>query len=137
MSPQDSVRTVNRCNGGNSVANPNLVYQDTSNVDPTTQTSFWNTQTAASDSPPRESAQHGGEAKTDGLSSITEYYRKQGFSKHITGVLLDSWRSGTQKQYAIYLKRWNVFCSERLIDPYSPNLNQVLEFVHTQLHLSY
>ena len=45
------------------------------------------------------------------------------FSEHVTNVLLDSWRPSTQKQYAVYLKKWAVFCRERQITAYSPTLD--------------
>ena len=80
---------------------------------------------------------HEGEAKTDSMSFIRRHYEERGFSEHVTNVLLHSWRPSTQKQYAVYLKKWVVFCRERQITSYSPTLMDVLVFLHTQLHLSY
>ena len=64
------------------------------------------------------------------MSLVRRQYEERGFSEHLTNVLLDSWRPSTQKQYA-------VFCCERQITAYSLILMDVLEFLHTQLHLSY
>lgn len=71
------------------------------------------------------------------MSFIRRHYEERGFSEHVTNVLLDSWRPYTQKQYAVYLKEWAVFCRERQITAYTPTLIDVLGFLHTQLHLSY
>lgn len=48
-----------------------------------------------------------------------------------------SWRTATHKQYAVHLKKWAIFCGERKIAPHSPSIVEVLEFLHSQLHLSY
>ena len=71
------------------------------------------------------------------MSLVRRHYEERGFSEHLTNVLLDSCRPSTQKQYAVYLKKWAVFCCERQITAYSLILMDVLEFLHTQLHLSY
>ena len=71
------------------------------------------------------------------MSFIRRHYEERGFSEHVTNVLLDSWRPSTQKEYAVYLKKWAVFCRERQITAYSPTLMDVLKFLHTQLHLAY
>ena len=92
---------------------------------------------ACSSSVSPQSSHHEGEAKIDSMSFIRIHYEERGFSEHVTNVLLDSWRPSTQKQYTVYLKKWAVFCRERQITAYSPILMDVLEFLHTQLHLSY
>ena len=84
-----------------------------------------------------EDSQHEREIKIDGMSFIGGHYEKGGLSKHVTGVLIDSWRPATQKQYAVYLKKWAVFCRQRQIVAYSPDVTDVLEVLHTQLYLSY
>ena len=37
----------------------------------------------------------------------------QGFSEHITDVLVNSWRPATQKQYTVYIKKWAIFSSTK------------------------
>ena len=88
-------------------------------------------------SPSRQNPQHEGKIKADGLSLIRGHYEKQGFPKHITNVLLASWRPSTQKQYAVYINKWSLFCREREIAPHSPALKDILEFLYAQQHLSY
>ena len=40
-----------------------------------------------------------------------------------------SWRSGTKKQYKIYLEKWISFCREREVDYCSPPISDALEFL--------
>ena len=84
-----------------------------------------------------QNAQPAGSSQFDGMSCVRQFYREQGFSEHVTDVLLSSWRPATQKQYAVYFKNWAVFCSSRQIAPCSPNLTAVLEFLHGLLRMSY
>ena len=92
---------------------------------------------ACSSSVSPQSSHHEGEAKIDSMSFSRRHYEERGFSGHVTNVLLDSWRPSTQKQYTVYLKKWAAFCRERQIIAYSPTMMDVLEFLNTQLHLSY
>ena len=55
----------------------------------------------------------------------------EGFSEHITDVLVNSWRPATQKQYTAYIKKWAIFCGTRKITPFSPDLSIVLQFLYT------
>ncbi len=137
MLDQDSCRSSQRDHACASMANPVLVHENSTNVDTTTKAPFRNFTNGTSSASARKDTHPERKTQIDGLSFIRGYYSKQGIFEHIANVLLDSWRSGTQKQYAVYLNKCNVFCGERKIDPYSPNLNQVLDFLHTQLHLSY
>ena len=68
---------------------------------------------ACSSSVNPQSSHHEGEVKID---SIRRHYEERGFSEHVTKVLIDSWRPSTQKEYAVYLKKWTVFCRERQIN---------------------
>ena len=52
----------------------------------------------------------------------------------ITIVLMDSWRPGTRKQYDVYIRKWETFCSQEKSDPLHPNVNEVLKFLHN-LHI--
>ena len=79
-------------------------------------------------------SQHAGSFEVDGLPSIRRYYQMQGFSEHITDVLV---KSATQKQYSVYIKKWAIFCGARKIAPFLPDLSNVLEFLYTLLNLSY
>ena len=40
-----------------------------------------------------------------------------------------SWSTGTQKQYAPYIKKWHEFCFKWEVNSYNPPLNTVLDFL--------
>jgi hypothetical protein len=56
------------------------------------------------ETPIRQGPQHARQTEVDGMSIVRQHYQSQGFSDHVTGVLLDSWRTSTQKQYGVILK---------------------------------
>lgn len=53
----------------------------------------------------------------------------QGLSASAASVILQGWRAGTRKQYASYLKRWELYCGERKIDPLSASVIQGVNFL--------
>ena len=79
----------------------------------------------------QQGSQHARETEVDGMSLVRRQYENKGIPGHIARVLLDSWRTSTQRQYAVHLKRWHVFCSEREIAPYSPAVTDILEFIQS------
>lgn len=51
-------------------------------------------------------------------------------SKHRnTRNLLASWRAGTQKQYAVYLNKWNKYCKAKNFETVDPKLETILNFL--------
>ena len=117
--------------GGTSFDHTDMVPTSIAAVNPSSQTYGVDCRNGAchsSVSP--QSSLHKGEAKIDSMSFIRRQYEEWGFSEHVTNVLLDSWRPSSQKQYAVYLKKWAVFCRERQITAYSPTLIDMLEFAH-------
>ena len=44
-------------------------------------------------------------------------------------MFMGSWRKGTKKQYATYVKKWMAFCREWQINCYSPPLRDALQFL--------
>ena len=69
------------------------------------------------------------ESSPDGLSCVRESFSRYNFPEQVTDILMASWRKGTQKQYATYIKKWMAFCRERKIDCYSPPLSDTLQFL--------
>ena len=65
------------------------------------------------------------------MSFITEKYRQKGISPEITEVIMQSWNSGTGNKYNNCQKQWIQFSSERNQDSLHPNLNHVLNFLHS------
>ena len=110
------------------MGNAAVVHSNSSVVEPQSQTHDLDINHGTSDSPIRQGPQHERQAEIDGLSLVRRQYQERGIPEHIAGVLLDSWRTATHKQYAVNLKK---------IAPYSLSITELLEFLHSQLHLSY
>ncbi|KAK6169840.1 hypothetical protein SNE40_020817 [Patella caerulea] len=53
----------------------------------------------------------------------------QGISIEAQNIICESWRAGTNQQYNTYLKRWQVFCSGRGIDPLLVYVKDILDFL--------
>ena len=72
-------------------------------------------------------------AKTafDSMSIIRNCLQLQGISARAQEIILASWRSGTKKQYKVYLNSWISFCKRKNFSPLAPKLSQVLEFLTT------
>ena len=64
-----------------------------------------------------------------GLQSSRESFQQRAISSKATNIILQSWPTGTQKQYAPYIKKWHDFCSKWKVNPYNPPLNTVLDFL--------
>ena len=120
------------------MAHTGVVHQSVTNADQSTIGDNVDQGEPVTNTPIRvDESQYETPFEADGLPSIRQYYEKQGFSRHVTNVLVNSWRPSTQRQYSVYFKKWAVFCSERQIAPLSPTLDNVLEFLYTLLDLSY
>ena len=44
-------------------------------------------------------------------------------------TILSSWREGTQKQYQVYLDKWQSYTGNWNINPFYPSVNSVIEFL--------
>lgn len=64
-----------------------------------------------------------------GVQIIRKSLESQGISKKAGDIILQSWRQGTHKQYASYIKRWISFCGRQQIDCVSPTIPQALDFL--------
>ncbi|XP_031574344.1 uncharacterized protein LOC116308111 [Actinia tenebrosa] len=71
---------------------------------------------------------------THGMQGIRQQFIECSISEDITNVLMSSWRPSTQKQYDVHIRRWGEFCLQRKVDSLRPNINDVLEFLHS-LHI--
>ena len=69
------------------------------------------------------------EAKPDGVSTLRNSFRQYNVSPEVTDIIMASWRSGTQKQYKVYLEKWILFCREREVNYCSPPISDALEFL--------
>ena len=69
------------------------------------------------------------EVNTHGLSAVPQALTGRKISEKATSIIMASWRHGTQKQYSTYIKKWVHYCSQRKIDKFQTNVNNVLEFL--------
>ena len=44
-------------------------------------------------------------------------------------IVMSSWRNNTHKRYATTIKKWDVFCKQKQIDPLHPNLTEIIQFL--------
>ena len=63
------------------------------------------------------------------MSLVRRYLNGKGFSTTATTVMEQSWRSGTRKQYATYLQKWQRYCSSRDIDSLHPSVEDGINFL--------
>lgn len=77
----------------------------------------------------KEDSSSSQETEFNGLSVIRQGIKGRHVSSKATNIIMSSWRFGTQKQYATYIKRWFQYCRQGKIDPFQSNLNSVLNFL--------
>ena len=70
------------------------------------------------------------ENETISGSLITESFGNTNLPREITDVITDSWRTTTRSRYESVLRRWFIYASSRNTDPYTPDVNTVLSFMH-------
>ena len=110
-----SLRPSQRGYTGPCMAQTNMVPSSSKDADSATQVVVVDPSSGVTLTPIKQGPQHARQTEVDGLSIVRQHYQSQDFSDHVTGVLIASWRTSTQKQYASYLKKWNLFCRERKI----------------------
>ncbi|XP_045119164.1 uncharacterized protein LOC123509093 [Portunus trituberculatus] len=67
--------------------------------------------------------------KVDGLSTVRERMRERGIFEAGTELIMASWKPGREKQYRLHLKRWTQFCSQWEVDPFTPTVEQIINFL--------
>ena len=70
------------------------------------------------------------ENETISGSLIRESFGNTNLPREITDVITDSWRTTTRSRYESVLRRWFIYASSRNTDPYTPDVNTVLSFMH-------
>ena len=71
----------------------------------------------------------GEKTEADCLSLIRQSLVSKGISSQPQGTILNSWRSGTKKQYKVYLDKWQLYAIQWDVDPLHPTLNHALNFL--------
>lgn len=79
---------------------------------------------------PRTAKPPGGTAwPSDGLLLIRKSLQSRGISQATQDIILNSWRTATQRQYRVYLEKWQSSADRRAVDPLHPSVKDVLEFL--------
>ena len=82
----------------------------------------------------RQEAPAQSETKVDCLSYIRKQYESQGISEDAINLITASWRPSTQALYRTYIAKWYEFCSAWDINPLSPPLANITEFLTIMFH---
>ena len=69
------------------------------------------------------------------MACLRQDFSSQGFSKRVTELLLQSWRSNTHAAYNSAWSKWCRWCFGRNTDPLSASLGSILEFLADQFDL--
>lgn len=67
--------------------------------------------------------------KFDSVAPLNRNFEAEGFSESTRKLLTASWRKGTQKDYVKKFEKYNSWCGEREINPYSATLDQIADFL--------
>lgn len=78
---------------------------------------------------PESTASTPSQANPDGFEGVRKSLRKQQISERATNIILQSWRSGTKKQYNIYINKWSKFCREKQINNVQTSIGYALDFL--------
>ena len=63
------------------------------------------------------------------MSCVSKALTNQGITGEPLQIILESWRTGTRKQYQTYVTAWVNYCFTNKTDQLQPSLQQVLEFL--------
>ena len=70
-------------------------------------------------------------APTSRVEHLRERLDEQGLSSQATDLILNSWRTKTNKSYDSLFGRWNRWCTERSSNPFSGPVSEVANFLAT------
>ena len=114
--------------GGSNMDNPVLVsccYGDANrqSLHSSKGTKTFDSTRSGESTPTRE------EVKSHDISVIRETLQKRKISTRSASIIMASWRSGTQKQYNMYIQKWFCYCGKREISGFQVSLSEVLDFL--------
>ena len=79
-------------------------------------------------------ASHNDAHEIDGLSTVRTLLGARGVSNEGTEIILASWKPGTERQYRTHITRWSQFCSRGDINPLTPSVADILNFLTQIFH---
>ena len=66
------------------------------------------------------------------MSGVWGLLKGRDISDTAANIILQSWRDGTKKQFATYLRQWQEHCCEQKINPFSATVSQGINFLGDQ-----
>ena len=67
--------------------------------------------------------------KADTVHNKIQHYGGLNVSDTTNSILVASLRESTRKKYNPYQQKWHVYCQENNINPVTPNITNVLDFL--------
>ena len=69
------------------------------------------------------------EAHPSDVPLVRNSLEGRGLWESATSLILQSWRKGTQQQYKPFIAKWEQYCGQRKIDPFSATLEHGINFL--------
>ena len=69
------------------------------------------------------------EAHPPDMPLVWKSLEGRGLSKSATSHILQSWRRGTKQQYNPFIAKWEQYCSQRNINPFSVTIEHGINFL--------
>ena len=63
------------------------------------------------------------------VSPFRRPFKNKGLSEEAQSIIISSWRQSTRKQYVPYIKKWQRYCSQRKLDPFSTTVENGVNFL--------
>ena len=69
------------------------------------------------------------EAHTSDMPLVQKSLEGRGLSESATSLILQSWRKGTKQQYKPFITKWEQYCCQRKINPFSATIEHGINFL--------
>ena len=106
------------------VVNPVLVANGNENADTSTSHSPRKSINIVSSEQSIRETPSPRETGSNNVSLIRKQFQNRGLLPTATKILDTAWKTGTRKQYDSHLEKWQWYCGERNIDPFSPTVEE-------------
>ena len=108
--------------------NTSLVSDNVSHVQPTSSSTEGRLLAAVA-SQQNQSPPVMAQTSTDGMSLVRTRHRQQNISTRACDIIMESWWTGTTKQYRVHLDKWKNFATGRNENPVHPTVANVIDFL--------
>ena len=69
------------------------------------------------------------EAHASDMPLVRKSLEGRGLSESATSLILQSWRKGTKQQYKPFITKWEQYCCQRKINPFSATIEHGINFL--------